>query len=141
MVHMNNSSQQTIKVMHIVDEQEIVRYNMWRQNKVGKTFKAKELIEALESLALPQNSSFLTALVKHQAIIKNGVAKNTVYCVPPKPVHVATLQAVWESYQHPKKPKKFEMDIKTIVEKHPDEIIRQLKTMGYKILKCEWREL
>lgn len=141
MVHMGNSSQQTIKVMHIVDEQEITRYNMWRQNKKGQLTNSKETIETLSSLNYPQNPGFLTNLVKHGCILKNGTGRNTQYCVPPKPVHKDSLQAAWESYLHPKKkPKKFELDVTALIQQHPEAVIAQLKNMGYKILRCEWKE-
>ena len=122
--------------MHQITDDEITLFNMWRQNKKGQSFKSSEAIEALHSLNLPQTPGFLTALVKHNILIKSGAGKSTSYSVCPTPVHKSQLQDAWTYYVKPKT--KFQMDIRMIVEKNPEEVIQILKSLGYRIQKQEW---
>ena len=119
---------------HEVDEQEIMRFNLFRENLKGKEFNQTEMREELHSkLGYSKAAAMLRAL-------SNGVnppvlkVKRGVYCVNPKAVYKERLQTVWDEYTKMANPQCY----KNGKHEHPvsiEQAIKVLKEAGYKVLK------
>ena len=115
---------------HIVDEQEIMRFNLRRENENGKTYNAEEFKELLKAMGYTTSGNLITCMVKgdNPPFIRVERGK---YAFNPKPVHIQRLQKVWDEYgaigRKLKENHTIKMDIVTAIE--------VLKANGYKVLK------
>lgn len=119
---------------HIVDEQEILRFNMMRENLSGKEFNRTQMLEELKKkMAYNKSDAILRALSDgvNPPIIK---VRRGVYCMNPKPVYRDRLQTAWETFTKFANPQNY----KTGAYKQAipiEEAIKVLKEAGYKVLK------
>lgn len=112
---------------HIVDDQEILRFNLMRENLLGKEFSAKEMKQHLkDKMGYKSGDETLRALSDgvNPPIIK---VRRGVYAVNPKPVYKNRLQTAMDiKTKHTYTPKsKVDMTV--------EEAINLLKGKGYKI--------
>ena len=118
---------------HVVDDQEITRFNWKRESAAQKEFNNKEIIEELKKLGYTGHNAFLKAMTNgvNPPIIK---PKRGVYCFNPKPVFRDRLQLAWDEYTkiaNPKNYKSGEYKETCSIER----AIEILKEAGYKVLK------
>ena len=119
---------------HIVDEQEITRFNWTRDNLKGREFNQVEIREELhKKMGYSKAAGMLRALCDgaNPPILK---IKRGVYCFNPKPVYIERLQTVWDVYTKYANPQNYKNG------KHEhhvsiEQAIKVLKDAGYKILK------
>lgn len=145
MVHMNNSSQINIiikmsKKKHVVSSQEIISFNMWRFQQIGKPLSSEEMRNKLcRDLDYPKDRHFFAAITKepNAPIIHMGATRNALYAVSPRPVHITRLQTVWDDYTKSKKatPNKEELAHQKWAKQHLEFCIKVLKEQGLKVLK------
>lgn len=119
---------------HEVDDQEVMRFNLKRENVKGKEFNQAEMRETLHtSLGYSKAAGMLRALSNgvNPPIIK---IRRGVYCFNPKPVYKERLQTAWEEYTKMANPQCY----KNGKHEHPvsiDQAIKVLKDAGYKVLR------
>ena len=120
---------------HEVDEQEIAKFNLTRENLKGKEFNQAEIREKIHKmLGYSHDTKMLRALCDgvNPPILK---IRRGVYCFNPKPVFKDRLQTVWDTYT------KFSISKNKCFEESPDQTalikdaIMLLKNAGYKVLK------
>jgi hypothetical protein len=127
---------------HVVDDQEIMRFNLTREILKGREFNQSEMREELnKKLGYSKAAAMLRALCNgtNPPILK---IKRGVYCINPKPVFKERLQLAWDEYTKMANPQCY----KTGKHEHPisiDQAIKVLKDAGYKILKpiTEYKEI
>ena len=112
---------------HIVDDQEILRFNLMRENLLGREFSAKEMKQHLkDKMGYKSGEETLRALCDgiNPPIIK---VRRGVYAVNPKPIYKNRLQTAMDiKTKHTYTPKsKGDMTV--------EEAINLLKSKGYKI--------
>lgn len=122
----------------LVDDQIILRFNLFRENKLGKEFKRDEMKKLLkDQMNFPASDQFLMAITAgvNPPIVK---VKRGIYAVNPKLVYKDRLQTVFDEY---KKTIKSETTRNKNIS--VEEAIIVLKKAGYRILKPEtkWIEL
>lgn len=123
-----------MKGKKVITEQDVLLFNMFRENMKGKKLSRNEMKEALhKELAYTNHDSMLKALT-------NGVnppivrVSRGVYQVSKEPVYIKRLQTVFDEYTHCANPRcyengKYEEKISI------DQAIKVLKNAGYKVLK------
>ncbi len=123
-----------MKGKKIITEQDVLLFNMFRENMKGKKLSRKEMKEALhKELAYTNHDSMLKALT-------NGVnppivrVSRGVYQVSKEPVYIKRLQTAFDEYTKCANPRcyengKYEEKISI------DQAIKVLKDAGYKVLK------
>ena len=122
------------KKHHVVDEQEIKRFNLRRENENGKTYNLEEFKVLLNKMGYATSGNLIKCMVngENPPFIRIQRGK---YCFNPKPVHIARLQKVWDEYgyigrnrmaQNPDQ-KQLELDV--------SRAIKLLKDLGYKVLR------
>lgn len=82
-----------------VDDQIILRFNLFRENKLGKEFKRDEMKKLLkDQMNFPASDQFLMAITDgvNPPIVK---IKRGLYAVNPKPVYKDRLQKVFDDYK------------------------------------------
>lgn len=118
---------------HVVDEQEIQRFNWKREVNVGREFSQKEMRQELKVLGYAGHGAFLKAITSgvNPPIVK---PKRGVYCFSPKPVFIERLQTVWDTYTTTANPRNYKSgkyeEVVSI-----ETAIKVLKEAGYKVLK------
>ena len=122
----------------IVDDQIILTFNLFRENKLGKEFKRDEMKKLLkDQMNFPASDQFLMAITSgvNPPIVK---VKRGTYSVNPKPVYKDRLETVFNEY---KKTIKSETTRNKNIS--VEEAIIVLKKAGYRVLKPEtkWIEL
>jgi len=114
---------------HKVDEQEIMRFNMRRENEKGKTYTRTEFKELLGKMGYAKSNTIITAMTsgENPPFIRVDRGK---YAFNPKPVHIDRLQKVWEDYMPylTNRPQ-------AILQSEIDEAVKLLKNNGYKVLR------
>ena len=121
-----------------VDDQIILRFNLFRENKLGKEFKRDEMKKLLkDQMNFPASDQFLIAITGgvNPPIVK---VKRGLYAVNPKPVYKDRLQKVFDDYKKTIKSETTRNKNITV-----EEAIIVLKKAGYRVLKPEtkWIEL
>lgn len=121
-----------------VDDQIILRFNLFRENKLGKEFKRNEMKKLLkDQMNFPVSDQFLMAITDgvNPPIVK---VKRGLYAVNPKPVYKDRLQKVFDDYKKTIKSETTRNKNITV-----EEAIIVLKKAGYRVLKPEtkWIEL
>ena len=119
---------------HVVDEQEIMRFNLRRENENGKTYSLEEFKELLHKMGYATSGNLIKCMVsgENPPFIRMERGK---YCFNPKPIHISRLQKVWDDYgligrnrmSHNPDHKQLELDV--------NRAIKLLKDLGYKVLK------
>jgi len=121
-----------------IDDQIILRFNLFRENAISKEFRREEMKKELKAkMNFPASDQFLMCITSgvNPPIVK---VKRGVYAVNPKPVYKDRLQTVFDEYKK---------TIKTETTRNKnisvEEAIIVLKRAGYRILKPEtkWIEL
>lgn len=118
--------------MQTIDDQAILRFNLFRENVIGKEFKRGEMKKQLkDKMAFPASDQFLMAITYgvNPPIMR---IKRGIYAVNPKPVYKDRLQTVFDEY-------KKTMKTETTRNKNisVEEAIIVLKKAGYRVLKPE----
>lgn len=122
------------RLHHVVDEQEIMRFNLRRENEKGKTYNPEEFKELLRKMGYATSGNLIKCMVsgENPPFIRMERGK---YCFNPNPVHIARLQKVWDDYGYIGRnrinPNPDEKQLKLDV----NRAIRILKELGYKVLK------
>lgn len=118
-----------MKKPHIVDDQEILRFNWKRENLKGKELSRKELEKVLESLNYNVCPLLISSIVSgvNPPVIRVSRGK---YIFNSSPVYKERLQTVFT-----RKKKVQQGKDKEVLEKHIQSAIALLKRNGYKILK------
>ena len=114
-----------------VDEQIILRFNLFRENALGKEFKREEMKKELKAkMNFPASDQFLMCITKcvNPPVIR---VNRGVYAVNPKPVFKDRLQTVLDEYEKVIKGETARNSKKISIE----EAILVLKNAGYKVLK------
>ena len=125
----------------VVDDQEILRFNLTRENKGQTEFKRVQMLEELHRLGYPKHDSILRAFSAgvNPPILR--IARG-VYVFNPKPVFKDRLQTALEEYTKLANPKNYKNGQYEEVLSE-EQCIKFLKSKGYKILKpvTEYEEI
>lgn len=123
-----------MKGKKVITDQDILLFNMFRENMKGKQLSRAEMKKALhKELGYVEHDSLLKALTSgvNPPIVR--VARG-VYQVAKEPVYIQRLQAAFDEYTKCANPRNYvtgsHMRIPSI-----EEAIRVLKDAGYKVLK------
>lgn len=122
------------KQRHIVGEQEVLRFNLRRENNKGKTFNPTQLRTLLKEMGYTVSSKFITCLTSgvNPPIVR--VSRGT-YAFAKNPVFIDRLQKVWSDYaDYGCKTKHSATEEKVEVESI-SQAITLLKKHGFKIYK------
>jgi len=119
---------------HVVDEQEIMRFNLRRENEGGKTYSNEEFKELLRKMGYATSGNFIKCMVsgENPPFIRIERGK---YGFNPKPVHMTRLQKVWEDYGYIGRNRMAKNPNKKQLELDVNRAIKMLKDLGYKVLK------
>lgn len=122
-----------------IDDQIILRFNLFRENILGKELKRNEMKKELKSkMGFPSSDQFLKCITNgvNPPVIK---VKHGAYAVNPKPVFKERLQTVFDEYKNTIKSKTAHNKKSVSVE----EAILVLKNAGYRVMKPEtkWIEI
>lgn len=126
---------------HIVDTDESRRFNLLREQMVGKELDGTEM-----SIVLNNRMNYSMACGRMLRALSEGVnppiikTKRGRYCMNPKPVHMSRLQLAWDMYRKFSYPEKYNN-----IEREEAAIkaaITLLKNAGYKVFKptIEYKE-
>jgi len=118
-----------MKKPHIVDDQEILRFNWKRENLKGKELSRKELEKVLESLNYNVCPLLISSIVSgvNPPVIRVSRGR---YVFNANPVYKERLQTVFT-----RKKKVQQGKDKDVLERHIQSAIALLKRNGYKIFK------
>jgi hypothetical protein len=122
-----------------IDDQIILRFNLFRENMLGKELKRNEMKKELKSkMGFPASDQFLKCITDgiNPPVIK---VKRGIYAVNPKPVFKERLQTVFDEYKNTIKSKTAHNKKSISIE----EAILVLKNAGYRVMKPEtkWIEI
>ena len=119
---------------HVVDEQEIMRFNLRRENEQGKIFSPEELKELLRKMGYATSGNLIKCMVsgENPPFIRMERGK---YCFNPNPVHIARLQKVWDDYAYIGRNRTASNPDQKQLELDVNRAIKMLKELGYKVLK------
>ena len=122
------------KQHHIVDEQEIMRFNLQRENKKGQTFDLTEFKLLLNKMGYATSGNLIKCMVsgENPPFIRMSRGK---YCFNPKPCHITRLQKVWDEYGYIGRNRMSSNPDKKQLELDVNRAIKMLKDLGYKVLK------
>ena len=118
----------------VITDQDVLLFNMFRENMKGKELSRNEMKKALhKELAYVEHDSLLKALTTgpNPPIVK---VRRGVYAVAKQPVYITRLQTAFDEYTRCANPRcyengKYEEKISI------DQAIKVLKDAGYKVLK------
>lgn len=119
---------------HVVTDEEITHFNLFRENMKGKECSRKEMMEAIRNKT---TYKVWDALFKslcegvNPPIIR---IRKGVYCVNPKPVYKERLQTVFDSLASDNKKYQKTREANAI-DTTIAEAIKILKNNGYKVYK------
>lgn len=122
------------KPHHKVDEQEIARFNMFRENNKCKTFSLEEFKTLLNEMGYATSGNLIKCMVSGVNPPFVRVSRGQ-YQFNPKPIYIERLQKVWDEYGYigrnrmAKNPDKEQLSIDV------NRAIKMLKDLGYKVLK------
>ena len=134
-----------------VDDQLILRFNLFRENKLGKEFKREEMKKLLkDQLGFPASDQFLTNITSgvNPPIVRVSRGR---YTVNSKPVHIDRLKKVIDDYltclKESKKGHKKTEKKNLMTSKHENHLIPKeeaiakaialLKKEGYRVQRPE----
>lgn len=123
-----------MKGKKVITEQDVLLFNMFRENMKGKQLSRNEMKAALhKELAYTNHDSLLKALCSgvNPPIVRVSRGK---YQVAKEPVYIQRLQTAFDEYTHCANPRNYvtgsHMRVPSI-----EEAIKVLKDAGYRILK------
>lgn len=118
----------------MVDEQEITRFNLMRENQKGKTYNPQEFKNLLQKMGYTTSGNLIKCMVngENPPFIRMERGK---YCFSPKPVHILRLQKVWDEYGYIGRNRMSSNPDKKQLELDINRAIKLLKDLGYKVLK------
>ena len=122
------------KTHHVVDEQEILRFNMQRENKKGMTFSLEEFQNLLKQMGYASNGNLIKCMVSGENPPFIRVERGK-YTFNPNPVHIKRLQTVWDMYSYPGRNRQSSNPDQKQLELDINRAIKMLKDLGYRILK------
>lgn len=123
-----------MKGKKVITEQDVLLFNMFRENMKGKKLSRKEMKEALhKELAYTNHDSMLKALTNgiNPPIVR---VSRGVYQVSKEPVYIKRLQTAFDEYTHCANPRNYVTGTHVRVPSI-EEAIKVLKDAGYKVLK------
>jgi len=122
------------KEHHIVDEQEIRRFNLRRENENGKTYSLEEFKVLLNKMGYATSGNLIKCMVsgENPPFIR---MRRGLYCFNPNPVHISRLQKVWDDYGYIWINRIASNPVKKQLELDVNRAIKLLKDLGYKVLK------
>lgn len=123
-----------MKGKKVITEQDVLLFNMFRENMKGKEMSRNEVLDALHrELAYTRHDSLLKALCNgvNPPIVRVARGK---YRVAKEPVYITRLQTAFDEYTKCANPRNYvtgsHMRLPSI-----EEAIKVLKDAGYKVLK------
>lgn len=122
------------KQRHIVDEQEVKRFNWRRENNKGKTFTPTQLKTLLKEMGYTVSQKFVTCITSgvNPPIVR--VSRGT-YAFSKNPVYIDRLQKVWSDYADYGRGTKQSATEKRVEVESISQAIALLKKHGFKIYK------
>lgn len=123
-----------MKGKKVITEQDVLLFNMFRENMKGKELSRNEMKKALhKELAYVEHDSLLKALTTgpNPPIVR---LRRGVYAVAKQPVYIARLQTAFDEYTHCANPRNYVTGTHVRVPSI-EEAIKVLKDAGYKVLK------
>lgn len=122
------------KQHHVVDEQEIMRFNLRRENNSGKTFTAEQFKQLLRDMGYCSSGNLVKCMTQGEnpPFIRMERGK---YCFNPKPIYKERLQKVWDDYGYIGRNRMAKNPDKKQLELDINRAIKMLKDLGYKVLK------
>lgn len=124
----------TRKSHHIVDDQEIKRFNLRRENENGKTYSLPEFKELLHKMGYSSNGNLIKCMVsgENPPFIRLERGK---YGFNPKPIYIQRLQKVWDEYAYIGRNRMAQNPDQKQLELDVSRAIKLLKDLGYKVLR------
>lgn len=124
---------------HQVDDQEVMRFNLRREEFKGRNFTLEEFKGILRKMGYSANAKFITCITSGENPPFVRIQRGK-YTFNPKPVYIQRLQTVWNEYG------KVGQNCKTECSASANEIanaIKLLKSQGYRVLKpvTEYKEI
>lgn len=123
-----------MKGKKVISEQDVLLFNMFRENMKGKVLSRDEMKKALQKeLGYTNHDSMLKALTSgvNPPIVRVSRGK---YQVSKEPVYIKRLQTAFDEYTHCANPRNYvtgsHMRLPSV-----EEAIKVLKDAGYRILK------
>lgn len=123
-----------VKPHHVVDEQEIMRFNLQRENKKGKEFTLTELKLLLHEMGYATSGNLIKCMVDGDSAPFIRMSRGK-YCFNPKPLHIQRLQKVWDDYGYIGRNRMAKNPDKKQLELDVNRAIKMLKDLSYKVLK------
>lgn len=122
------------KKHHIVDDQEIKRFNLRRENENGKTYSLPEFKELLHKMGYSSNGNLIKCMVsgENPPFIRLERGK---YGFNPKPIYIQRLQKVWDEYAYIGRNRMAQNPDQKQLELDVNRAIKLLKDLGYKVLR------
>lgn len=122
------------KPHHVVDEQEIMRFNLRRENERGKEYSASEFRDLLKKMGYCTSGNLIKCMVSGENPPFIRLSRGR-YTFNPKPVHIQRLQKVWDEYGYIGRNRMAKNPDKKQLELDVNRAIKMLKDLGYKVLK------
>ena len=122
------------KEHHVVDEQEIKRFNLRRENEGKKIYSLEEFKELLRKMGYATSGNLIKCMVSgtNPPFIRVERGK---YAFNPNPVHITRLQKVWDDYGYIGRNRMASNPDHKQLELDVNRAIKLLKDLGYKVLK------
>lgn len=122
------------KKHHVVDEQEIMRFNLFRENNKGKEFSLEEFKALLQKMGYATSGNLIKCMVDgvNPPFIRIARGK---YAFNSKAVYIDRLQKVWDDYGYIGRNRMASNPDKKQLELDVNRAIKMLKELGYKVLK------
>lgn len=122
------------KQRHIVDEQEVKRFNWRRENNKGKAFNPTQLKTLLKEMGYTDNGNFITCITSgvNPPIVR---VSRGVYAFSKDPVFIDRLQKVWSDYAEYGNKSKRSATEENVEVASISQAIALLKKHGFKIYK------
>lgn len=122
------------KTHHVVDEQEVMRFNLRRENENGKTYSPEEFKELLRKMGYATSGNLIKCMVSgtNPPFIRVERGK---YSFSPNPVHIKRLQKVWDDYGYIGRNRMASNPDQKQLDLDVNRAIKLLKDLGYKVLK------
>ena len=119
---------------HIVDEQEIARFNLRREHEGSKTYSLEEFKVLLNKMGYATSGNFIKCLVSgvNPPFIRIERGK---YTFNKEPIYIQRLQKVWDDYGYIGRNRMASNPDKKQLELDVNRAIKMLKELGYKVLK------
>lgn len=119
---------------HVVDEGEIARFNLQRENKKDKEFSAEEFKELLKKMGYSTSGNLIKCMTSGVNPPFVRIARGR-YRFSKDPIYIERLQKVWDDYGHIGRNRLSTNPDKKQLELDKNRAIKLLKDLGYKVLK------